>query len=41
MEGIYIIEGLRARAMGYFDTLPVEMGQDGELLCKEMCLGNN
>ena len=23
--------------MEYFDTLPVELGKDGELLCKEMC----
>ena len=22
--------------MEYFDTLPVEVGKDGELLCKEM-----
>ena len=31
-----IIEGLRGKAMEYFDTLPVEVGKDGELLCKEM-----
>ena len=29
-----IIEGLRGKAMEYFDTLPVEVGKDGELLCK-------
>ena len=33
-----IIEGLRGKAMEYFDTLPVEVAMDGELLCKEMCL---
>ena len=32
-----IIEGLRGKAMEYFDTLPVEVGKDRELLCKEMC----
>ena len=31
-----IIEGLRGKATEYFDTLPVEVGKDGELLCKEM-----
>ena len=31
-----IIEGLRGKAMEYFDTLPVEVGKDVELLCKEM-----
>ena len=31
-----IIEGLRGKAMEYFDTLPVEVGKYGELLCKEM-----
>ena len=31
-----IIEGLRGKAMEYFDTLPVEVSKDGELLCKEM-----
>ena len=31
-----IIEGLRGKAIKYFDTLPVEVGKDGELLCKEM-----
>ena len=31
-----IIDGLRGKAMEYFDTLPVEVGKDGELLCKEM-----
>ena len=36
MEGIKIIEGLRGKAMEYFDTLPIEVGKDGELLCKEM-----
>ena len=29
-----IIEGLRGKAMEYFDTLPVEVGKYGELLCK-------
>ena len=28
-----IIKGLRWKAMEYFDTLPVEVGKDGELLC--------
>ena len=29
--------------MEYFDTLPVGVGKDGELLCKEMssCFGGN
>ena len=31
-----IIEGLRGKAIEYFDTPPVEVGKDGELLCKEM-----
>ena len=31
-----IIEGLRGKAMEYFDTLPVEVSKDEELLCKEM-----
>ena len=31
-----IIKGLRGRAMDYFDTLPVEVGKDVELLCKDM-----
>ena len=36
MEGIKNIEGLRGKAMEYFDTLPVEVGKDGELLSIEM-----
>ena len=38
-----IIEGLRGKAMKYVDILSVEMGKDGELLCKEMSsrFGNN
>ena len=35
-RALKIIEGLRGKAMEYFDTLPVEVGKDGELLCKEM-----
>ena len=31
-----IIKGLRGNAMECFDTLPVEVGKDGELLCNEM-----
>ena len=31
-----IIGGLRGKAIEYFDKLPVEVGKDGELLCKEM-----
>ena len=27
--------------MEYVDTLPVEAGKDEELLCKEMCFGDN
>ena len=29
-----IIEGLKGKAREYFDTLPVEVGKDGELWCK-------
>ena len=28
-----MIQGMRGKAMEYFDTLPVEVGKDGELLC--------
>ena len=35
-RALKIIEGLRGKAMAYFNTLPVEVGNDGELLCKEM-----
>ena len=35
-RALKIIEGLRGKVMEYFDTLPVEVGKDGELLCKEM-----
>ena len=34
-RALKIIEGLRGKAMEYFDTIPVEVGKDGELLCKE------
>ena len=38
-----IIQVLRGKAMEYFDTLPVEVSKDGELLCKEMfsCFDEN
>ena len=34
---VYHIEGLRGKAMEDLDTLLVEVGKDGELLCREMC----
>ena len=33
-RALKIIEGLRGKDMEYFDTLPVEVGKDWELLCK-------
>ena len=33
-RALKIIEWLRGKAMEYFDTLPVEVGKNGELLCK-------
>ena len=35
-RALKIIEGLRGKAMEYFETLPVEVGKYGELLCKDM-----
>ena len=35
-RALNIIEGLRGKAMEYFDTLPVDVGKDVELLCKDM-----
>ena len=36
-RALKIIEGLRGKAMEDLDTLLVEVGKDGELLCREMC----
>ena len=35
-RALKIIQGLRGKAMEYFDTLLVDVGKDGELLCKDM-----
>ena len=35
-RALKIIEGLIEKAVEYFDTLPVDVGKDGELLCKDV-----